>query len=331
MGGNGSYTSAPRISVALCTYNGGRYLERQLDSIALQSRLPCELIVCDDRSTDDTIAILKRFQAAAPFPVKVIQNQSRLGSTRNFDQAIGLSRGEYIALCDQDDRWLQTKLERASDALLDNPFLGGIFSDATLIDRDGSPVGISLFQRHRFTSSRQSSFLSSPTSTLLKHDVVTGATLMFRASLRRYCSPIPTSWVHDGWLAWMIALHARLALIPEPLIEYRIHAGQQLGVGNRFGAASGAGRNETRRQHYARVARQFEDLLTRVVAEGWNHNDLLIVKIREKIAFLKRQSTLSQSMGVRTLQMLAQLPRYAHYARGLGSLRTDFLLGRELI
>jgi glycosyltransferase involved in cell wall biosynthesis len=292
--------------------------------------LPFELIVCDDGSTDDTIAILKRFQADAPFPLQIIQNKLRLGSTRNFDLAIGLSRGEYIALCDQDDHWLPPKLERLSDALLDNPFLGGVFSDANLIDADGKPVGSSLFQRHKFTTTRQYGFLSSPTSTLLKHDVVTGATLMFRSSLRRYCSPIPASWVHDGWLAWMIALHARLSLIPEPLIEYRIHAGQQLGVGNAAGSARG-GRTETRREHYARVARQFEDLLMRVLEEGWSENDVLIANIRQKIAFLKRQSTLSRSLGVRTLQMLAQLPRYAHYARGLGSLRTDFLLGRELL
>lgn len=323
-------TTRPRISVAMCTYNGGRYLEEQLEGIAEQSRLPYELVVCDDHSNDDTIAILNRFQAGAPFRVQVVQNRLRLGSTRNFDQAIGLARGEYIALCDQDDRWLPAKLECLSDALDDNPFLGGVFSDANLIDADERPLGMRLFEHHNFTSGKQFAFTSCPTSVLLKHDVVTGATLMFRASLRRYCSPIPASWVHDGWLAWMIALHARLSLIPVPLIEYRIHAGQQHGVGGTHPAA-GAGRAETRRQHYARVARQFEDLLMRVLAEGWHEHDVLIVKIREKIAFLKRQSTLSPSIGVRTLQLLAQLPDYAHYARGLGSLRTDFLLGREML
>ena len=332
MGATSSGTQGLRISVAMCTYNGGRYLGEQLESIAKQVRLPCELVVCDDHSTDDTIAILKRFQADAPFPVLVIQNALRLGSTRNFDQAIGLCRGEFIALCDQDDRWLPAKLERLSGVLTENPFLGGAFSDANLIDGDGRPTGTGLFARHRFTVAKQRNFIACPTSTFLKHDVVTGATLMFRGSIRRYCSPIPASWVHDGWLAWMIALHSRLTLIPEPLIEYRIHAGQQLGVGSAAVNTEVAGtRSETRRQHYARVAHQFEDLLHRVLAEGWNEHDGLIVKIREKIAFLKRQSTLSQSLGVRVLQMMGQLPRYAHYARGLGSLRTDFLLGREMI
>lgn len=329
MQSTGSKKDGPRISVAMCTFNGGRYLREQLQSIARQTLQPCELIVCDDHSTDDTIGILSEFQAEASLPVRVIHNALRLGSTRNFDQAIGLCRGEFIALCDQDDRWFPQKLERLSATLDENPFWGGVFSDAALINGDGQPVGSRLFAGHKLTPTKLRNFLACPTSTLLKHDVITGATLMFRASIRRYCSPIPASWVHDGWLAWMIALHSRLTLVDEPLIEYRIHAGQQLGV--QANATTNGTRAETRRQHYARVAHQFEDLLRRVLAEGWNENDSLVARIREKIGFLKRQSTLSQSLLVRVLQMMGQLPRYAHYARGLGSLRSDFLLGREMI
>jgi glycosyltransferase involved in cell wall biosynthesis len=323
-------TSVPRISVAMCTFNGGRYLGEQLESIALQSRLPSELVVCDDRSTDDTLSILKRFQACAPFAVRVILNSQRLGSTRNFDQAIGLARGEMIALCDQDDRWAPTRLERLSDALRADPFLGGAFSDANLIDEDGRLMGMRLFRRHKFTAAKQRSFIGCPATTLLKHDVVTGATLMFRASIRRYSSPIPASWVHDGWLVWMIALHSRLTLVPEPLTDYRIHTGQQLGVDAKPNAQASSTGHETRRQFYSRVARQFEDLLYRVLAEGWHEHDALIGKIREKIAFLKMQSNLSPRLGVRTFQMVGQLPHYVHYGRGIGSLRTDLLLGREV-
>jgi glycosyltransferase involved in cell wall biosynthesis len=322
-------TSELRISVAMCTFNGGRYLEEQLQSIETQSRLPCELVVCDDGSTDETIAVLERFKANAPFPVTIKRNTERMGSTRNFDQAIGMARGEFIALCDQDDRWLPHKLERLSDCLAENPFLGGIFSDAELIDGAGRRVGKSLFGRHRFTPAKQRSFVACPTATLLKHDVVTGATLMFRSTIRPYCSPVPTTWVHDGWLTWMLALHSRLTLFPEPLIEYRIHEGQQLGVGSTQGAQSG--KRETRRQFYARVARQFEDLLNRVLSEGWSEHDALVAKLREKVAFLKSQAELSPQLGLRTVQMLGRLPDYLHYARGLASLRTDLLLGREML
>jgi glycosyltransferase involved in cell wall biosynthesis len=327
MGTNRNGNSEARISVAMCTFNGGRYLEQQLESIALQTRLPWELVVCDDQSTDDTLSVLKRFQADAPFPVRIVRNALRLGSTQNFDQAIGMCGGGLIALSDQDDRWLAVKLERLASALVASPFVGGVFSDANLIDGDGRPTGVRLFSRHKFTAPKQQDFLSSPTATLLKHDVVTGATMMFRASLRRYCLPIPATWVHDGWLTWMVALHSHLMLIPEPLIEYRIHAGQQLGVGTH--AEQRTGKKETRREHYARVARQFEDLLDRVLAEGWSQHDCLVEKIRAKIGFLKRQSALSSKLGVRSMQMMGLLPFYLHYARGLGSLRTDLLLGRE--
>ena len=329
MNPNGNESPKLRISVAMCTYNGARYLEEQLQSIAGQSRLPYELVACDDGSTDETIAILKRFEASAPFQVVIVQNSERMGSTRNFDQAIGMARGEFIALCDQDVRWLPHKLERLSDCLLKNPFLGGVFSDAELIDGDGKQVNKTLFGRHRFTAAKQRGFVLCPTATLLKHDVVTGATLMFRSTIRRYCSPIPTTWVHDGWLAWMLALHSRLTLVAEPLIEYRIHAGQQLGVGSAQAAHSG--NKETRREFYARVARQFEDLLDRVLGEGWSEHDALTAKLREKIAFLKSQATLPPELGPRAMQMLGLLPRYLHYARGLASVRTDLLLGREVL
>jgi glycosyltransferase involved in cell wall biosynthesis len=310
----------------MCTFNGARYLEEQLESIASQSRLPSELIVCDDQSTDETLRILKQFQTRAPFAMKVIQNSSRLGSTRNFDQAIGLTRGDLIALCDQDDRWSPTKLQRLSDVLIADPSLGGVFSDANLIDGAGRTTGQRLFARHKFTVAKQRNFINCPTAMLLKHDVVTGATLMFRSSMRKYASPIPATWIHDGWLTWIIALHARMALISEPLVDYRIHDGQQLGVNETPASSTKA---ESRRQFYERVAHQFEDLLHHVTDEGSDNNDALIRKIREKIEFLKSQARLSTSVGVRTFQIFSQLPRYAHYARGLGSLRTDLLLGRE--
>jgi glycosyltransferase involved in cell wall biosynthesis len=322
--------SGSRISVALCTYNGGLYLREQLSSVAQQTRRPAELVVCDDQSTDDTVAILEEFASSAPFPVRVIVNSQRLGSTRNFDQAIGLASGEWIALCDQDDRWAPDKLERLSDVLIKNPSADGIFSDAELIDENSKSIGLTLFAKHRFTARKQGQFLKSPTAMLLKHDVVTGSTLMFRSSIRSYSLPIPKSWVHDGWLAWMIASHSRLILTTETLTAYRVHSGQQLGVGI-LGDGSGSElKDETRRQHYARVARQFEDLLKKLIAEGGTGNDDLVREIREKIAFLSRQSKLSPSLAVRVLQMIRLLPQYVQYARGLGSLRKDLMLGGDM-
>src|SRR5271168_2200141 len=95
--------SQEKISVALCTYNGERFLSRQLASMLQQSRLPDELVVCDDRSTDNTIEILQDFSASAGFPVKITRNEHNLGFVANFERAIQLCQGDLIALSDQDD------------------------------------------------------------------------------------------------------------------------------------------------------------------------------------------------------------------------------------
>jgi len=322
------HSRPPAVSVVMCTFNGARYLPEQLESIARQSRLPAELVVCDDGSEDETVSMLHAFAARVQFPVRIFNNPSRLGSTRNFDQAIGLASGGFIALCDQDDIWAPEKLESLSSILMGDASLGGVFSDAALIDNNGHPIGMTLFEKHRFCQGKQREFLDEPASVLLKHDVVTGATLMFRSALLPYLRPIPPSWVHDGWLAWMISLHSKLALTTAPLTFYRIHAAQQLGIGSDQ-RTQGASPVETRRTHYARVAHQFEDLANHLLRSGWTEKDGIIHRIRAKGAFLQKESMLSESLVARVLQMIGLLPLYLHYARGLGALRADLLLGRE--
>ena len=86
------------ISVAMATFNGGRYLREQLDSIRRQSLLPMELVVCDDGSSDDTMDILRRFASDAPFKVVIDAHGRRLGFTPNFLRAIARCTGDIVAL-----------------------------------------------------------------------------------------------------------------------------------------------------------------------------------------------------------------------------------------
>ena len=76
------------ISVALCTYNGEKYLPEQLESILQQSMPVNELVVCDDRSSDSTLKILQEFAEKAPFPLRIFQNETNLGSTKNFEKCL---------------------------------------------------------------------------------------------------------------------------------------------------------------------------------------------------------------------------------------------------
>src|SRR5690242_9734869 len=130
-----------RVSVAMATYNGDRFLQEQLDSVARQTLLPCELVACDDGSTDGTLDILHQFAAKAPFPVHVHQNQARLGYGPNFLRAASLCSGELLAFCDQDDVWLEQKLQKCA-AVLSRPRNVLVIHSAEVVDERLSPVGI---------------------------------------------------------------------------------------------------------------------------------------------------------------------------------------------
>src|SRR5262245_21653170 len=124
------------ISIALCTYNGARFLPDQLRSFLQQERLPDEVVVCDDASTDATPELLKQFAQTAPFPVRVHVNELNLGSTRNFDKAIRHCTSDIILLADQDDIWLPEKIRRIEDEFRNSTSVGLVISNADLIDDD---------------------------------------------------------------------------------------------------------------------------------------------------------------------------------------------------
>jgi rhamnosyltransferase len=103
-----------RISIALASYNGERFLTEQLDSLARQTQLPHELVVCDDGSRDRTLEIVKNFADRARFQVQCVENERNLGWKDNFLKAAKLCTGDWIAFCDQDDVWMPKKLELLS-------------------------------------------------------------------------------------------------------------------------------------------------------------------------------------------------------------------------
>jgi glycosyltransferase involved in cell wall biosynthesis len=224
-------TLTPSFSVALCTYNGAKHLPAQLASLAQQTQLPFELVVCDDGSTDATPGILKEFAGSAPFPVRLHFNESNLGSTRNFEEAIGLCTGEIIATCDQDDVWLPEKLRRMAEVFAGEPEMGLAFSDAILVDDELRDTGHSLWNCYHFPPELQAKQIPSlDPNLLLRFNVVTGACMVFRRELVPKFVPIPKEWIHDYWISFVASVRTRVKLVPEPLILYRRHQAQQVGA-----------------------------------------------------------------------------------------------------
>jgi glycosyltransferase involved in cell wall biosynthesis len=230
-GGPRDAAANPSVSVALCTYNGQRFLPRQLASILRQTRLPDEVIICDDGSTDETIAIVEHFAQSAPFPVHIHVNTVNLGSLRNFEQAMHACKGEFIALSDQDDIWRNDRLELSEQELILHPEAGLVFSDGDVIDDDDRKVGIRLWQNFEFDGARKEALRGGNFVPMARKRFVTGATVMFRSCYLPYCFPVGAGWIHDGWMAAVIASMASIRMIDEPLIAYRRHTSQQIGLG----------------------------------------------------------------------------------------------------
>jgi glycosyltransferase involved in cell wall biosynthesis len=306
----------------MCTYNGKRHLAQQLSSIVGQNLQPFELVVCDDGSTDETIAILETFGANAPFQVRLIRNPRRLGSTRNFDQALRLCRGDLIVLADQDDRWSDNKLDVLANILNSDNNLGGVFSDAELIGEESSPIGMRLLERNGLTCEMVQEFIRNPLEMLLRHDVVTGATMMVRAEIRDYYDNIPESWLHDAWLVWMIALHRRIAIAPGLPTQYRLHSAQQIGASGKTTFCQIISARKIRRDHYERLERAFEEM--HIYCQ--EHSEIspeIQSQIRNKRDFIKMRNRLSANLFLRAFSILGNVRWYFRYDRGVGSLIKD--------
>lgn len=214
-----------RVSVVLCTHGGARFVREQIESVVRQTRQADEIVVRDDRSTDSPVAILREYLGAAPLPPTI----STLGSTENFARAIADASGDIVALCDQDDKWEAAKLERLVAALGSHDDL--VFTDAELDRRAGRLLGRRLWEAIEFRGAARRDFTREPLRILGRgKNVVTGATMAFRCELRKFLLPIPREWTHDGWIAIIAAVFGNLVTISDPLICYRIHARQQLGL-----------------------------------------------------------------------------------------------------
>ncbi len=221
------------VSVALCTYQGERFIREQLHSIINQTRPVDEVIVCDDGSTDTTVGIVREVAASVRGQTRVIiAATDRVGGVSpNFARALAACSGDVIALSDQDDVWHPHRIETALAALGRTDEVALAFSDARLIDADGAALGANLHAGlHLRSAERLALAQGKAFRVLIRRNVVTGATTMVTRALVDRAAPFPAEWVHDEWLAIIAAVSGRMVLIPDQLIDYRLHGGNQIGV-----------------------------------------------------------------------------------------------------
>ena len=223
--------SEPTISIALAAYNGARYVREQLDSFAAQRRLPDELVVCDDASTDGTAEQVECFAKGAPFEVRLERNPRTLTTTPNFEKAISLCRGDLIFLSDQDDVWLPEKLDEMAGHFEAHPEAGGLVCNGSVCGPDLESLGHSLWEALWFRASEQRLVREGRAiDVFVKHVVASANTLAFRATFRDLVLPFPD--LHDcaeAWTATLIAAVADFHILDRELIRYRLHGENQFG------------------------------------------------------------------------------------------------------
>lgn len=217
----------PKVSVAMATYNGARFLAEQLASLAAQTHLPFELVICDDGSSDETLAILRQFAGNAPFSVVVHRNPERLGYRGNFIRAASLCRGALVSFCDQDDVWDPRKLAIVA-AAFDRPSVMLVGHQAMLIDSDGRPMqpfdsapgGDKPFEHDPWPLIH--GFAQTFRSAVLAHkDLWSGSKSHFLAD-----TPVG----HDRWALFVAACLGEIRVLPDRLVSYRQHAGNTFGA-----------------------------------------------------------------------------------------------------
>ncbi len=213
-----------RISVAMATYNGAAFIREQLDSLAMQCLLPCELVVCDDGSTDSTLDILKEFAETAPFPVHIHRNSERLGYADNFLGAAQRCTGEWISFCDQDDVWYADKLSTVATGIQQNSQITVITHSADLASEDLTLIG------RRMPDHKRTDVGAPLTKSLI--GCLFGFSITFNARLITSFSwkDRPTSpnsskpLTHDAWITFLGNVCGGIMYISRSLAIYRRHA-----------------------------------------------------------------------------------------------------------
>ena len=206
------------ISIALTTYNGEKYIQEQIDSIMSQTITDFELIITDDLSSDRTFEILTSY-AKKDNRVKPYRNEHNLGYPKNFEKAISLCSGEYIALSDQDDVWTKDHLEKLYNAITSEKNLTLSCANSTITDKDLRPIQLLKPRTYKVSEEQKKQFFQA-----MHGNFAQGCCLMFDARLNEQLLPFPKEEkFHDYWILFVAVANGKVKYIPDSIEFYRQH------------------------------------------------------------------------------------------------------------
>lgn len=203
----------PLVSVVMCTYNGSKFIDEQIESILCQDYSNIELIILDDISTDDTWQKLQEWQEKNA-KLKLYKNDVNLGYNKNFEKAIQLANGDFIALSDQDDIWMPQKISK----------LVNTFQDYKISLAHSRSVRFENGRLRFKSASLHHHFKGNDTRKLFMFNQVNGHDIMFKKNLIQKFLPIPDGMMYDWWIAVIATCYGNIASVNEYLVHHRIHS-----------------------------------------------------------------------------------------------------------
>ena len=298
-----------KVSVALTTYNGEKYILKQLHSLLFQRRAIDEVVIFDDASTDNTVDIIKEFiEKNRLMNWHFYRNKKNVGFSKNFKNAIKKTTGDIIFLCDQDDIWYKTKVGAMLNRFESDERIKAIYSGFTFIDENDNIIRI----RHKITHSNNNliKFRIEPfetvkidLDTICSYNISPGCTLAFTRDVRDiYLSRTKSTCVHDWELASIAAFMDGLYFFNTPLTNYRIHSDNTIGLPELTGRNSALQRAAYENRidkakqidNYFDAMKVYEDLLDN---EGYKI-------VQEKAQFIaKRLEALSEKKVAKILEL----------------------------
>lgn len=324
----------PSVSVAMATFNGERFLAEQLASIEQQTRPIDELVVVDDASTDSTWTILNDWSRNR-LPISLLRNSVNQGSTRSFERAIRATTGSIVLLCDQDDVWYPDKVEVLA-AQFNAAGVGLVFSDLDAVGEDLRPLGYRAWNSGQVGLTREDLFVlrsSGALERLLQRPVITGAAVAFRGDLRDLLLPfpdvvhshLPGDMIHDGWVAVMAAAVSSVVPVDRPLMAYRQHASQQIGVARETAAAPAV--HATDFLTWARRLRPVVERLAEHDQGRFPVHDGLLLRLQGVLAHVEARAALPAPRLARIPHIVRECRsgRYARFSAGWRSVGRDLL------
>lgn len=209
-------TPQPLVSVVMCTYNGTKYLDEQVRSILDQDYENMELVIVDDCSTDGTWAKLNEWQRKFAEKIRIYQNEHNLGLNANFCKAIDLANGDFIAISDQDDIWLQDKISKT---------LPVFFADAKVVMAYTTSISVRDGKEVKGNpNERTNLFRGNDTRQIVMFPTVAGHDMVFRSIEGLKPLRIPDGIpIYDWWIAIKSTCVGNVVAIDSPCVKHRLH------------------------------------------------------------------------------------------------------------